>query len=130
MSGGGPSNVVFFSITTPTGIPAMNRSEYAAGVSPEGVIAADFNSDGKLDVAAANHGFGFTVSVLLGNGDGTLQPLVQYLAGNWPASPVSGDFNGDGKPDLAVANYIDNDLSVFLGNGDGTFSSRCAMLPA
>ena len=46
-----------------------------------------------------------TVSVLLGNGDGTFQPQVTYAVGSDPDAIVAGDFNGDGRTDLAVANY-------------------------
>ena len=45
-----------------------------------------------------------TVSVLLGNGDGTFQPQVTYAVGLVPDAIVAGDFNGDGRTDLAVAN--------------------------
>ena len=50
-----------------------------------------------------------TVSVLLGNGDGTFQPQVTYAVGSSPQALVAGDFNGDGRTDLAVANYDSND---------------------
>src|SRR5207253_7449518 len=62
-----------------------------------------------------------TVSVLLGNGDGTFQAAQTFGAGINPDSVAVGDFNGDGLPDLAVANFISNTVSVLLGNGDGTF---------
>ena len=63
-----------------------------------------------------------TVSVLLGNGDGTFQPQVTYAVGIVPDAIVAGDFTGDGQLDLAVANILSNDVSVLLGNGDGTFA--------
>jgi FG-GAP-like repeat len=91
---------------------------------------ADFNGDGKPDVAAGNNNT--TVSILLGNGNGTLQEPVNYVvstvSGDIVWNIVAGDFNGDGKIDLAVlvANTINNsevsaNLVVLLGNGDGTF---------
>ena len=49
-----------------------------------------------------------TVSVLLGNGDGTFQHQVTYAVGSHPDAIVAGDFNGDGRTDLAVANEGDN----------------------
>ena len=64
------------------------------------------------------------VSVLLGNGDGTLQPAVNYTVGANPSSVQIGDFNGDGKLDLIVANEASSTLSVLLGNGDGTFNPQ------
>src|SRR2546426_1197574 len=62
-----------------------------------------------------------TVSVLLGNGDGTFLAAPTFAAGNYPSSVAVGDVNGDGRLDLAVANTRSNDVSVLLGNGDGTF---------
>jgi hypothetical protein len=96
---------------------------FDAGVVPYSVALGDFNGDGISDLAVANKGTNASngsVSVLLGNGDGTFQPAVTYAVGTGPDSVAVGDFIGDGIPDLAVANYGGN-VSVLLGNGDGTF---------
>ena len=81
------------------------------------MVAADFNGDGNLDVAAIAS---YTISVYLGNGHGRFQHRRDYKAGdgtlNVNDSLVVGDFNGDGKLDLAVRG-----VSVLLGNGDGSF---------
>ena len=77
-----------------------------------------------LDLAVANDYRDGTVSVLLGNGDGTFQPSVTERGGVGPDAIVAGDFNGDGRTDLAVANTDDNTVSVLLGNGDGTFQPQ------
>jgi hypothetical protein len=62
------------------------------------IAVADFDRDGKLDLALSNR------SLMLGNGDGTLQDPQNYNPGtNDGVSEVVADFNGDGKPDLAVA---------------------------
>ncbi len=87
------------------------------------VAVGDFNGDGKLDLVTANN-VDNTVSVLLGNGDGTFASQVTYPVGNYPSSVATGDFNGDGKLDLVTTNYNDNTISVLLGNGDGTFASQ------
>ncbi len=65
-----------------------------------------------------------TVSVLLGNGDGTFAgaPGSPFAVGAQPRSVVIADFNGDGKLDFAVADSGDNTIATFQGNGDGTFT--------
>jgi hypothetical protein len=87
------------------------------------MIAADFNEDGKLDLAATND-FTDTVSILLGNGDGTFRAHVDYATGSVPFPIAVGDLNGDGKLDLVVGNAGANTFSVLLGNGDGTFQTH------
>jgi len=101
---------------------------YPAGTNPLGVVVADFNGDGKPDLAVANSGSN-NVSILLGNGDGTFQAAVNFDAGLSPNSIAVGDFNGDGKLDLAVfrpgdsSNNIAGIVGILLGNGDGTFQA-------
>jgi hypothetical protein len=75
-------------------------------------VAADFNGDGKLDMAVGSG------ALLLGKGDGTFQPEVDYPIG---APLAVGDFNNDGKPDLIGINSGSGNVSVLLGKGDGTF---------
>jgi hypothetical protein len=102
------------------------------GTYPYSVITADFNGDGKLDLAVANPGSDpaseantqGSVSILLGNGDGSFAPKVDYPAGTKSAGLISGDFNGDGKLDLAVTNFGSSSISVLLGKGDGTFNPK------
>jgi hypothetical protein len=115
------------SVLLGNGDGTFQRAEsYAAGSGPDSVVVGDFNGDGKLDIAVANgfysHG---TVSILLGNGDGTFLAPQSYAVGDSPRSLVIGDFNGDGIPDLAVAADINDHqsmvVSILLGNGDGTF---------
>lgn len=87
-------------------------------------IAADFNGDGRLDLAmAASDNAYNSVAIFLGNGDGTFQTGVSYSTGVEPVNLAAADFNADGKLDLAVANASSRTLSVLLGNGDGTFQN-------
>ena len=98
---------------------------YPTGNAPFALVAADFNGDGKLDLATVNNPNGAgSVSVLVGNGDGTFQSHVDYATGNHSTGIVAADFNRDGKIDLAVANDYSNSVSILLGNGDGMFQNQ------
>ena len=87
--------------------------------STYGVVVADLNGDGIADLVTSNYG-GTTISVLLGNGDGTFQPHVDYTVGALSFGLAVGDLNGDGFPDVVVASGTNTLVSVLLGNGDGT----------
>ena len=90
---------------------------------PSVVSVADFNGDGKLDLVVANGNAG-TVTILLGNGDGTFTQATgsPITVGNTPDALAIGDFLGNGKLDIAVANFGDGTVTLLLGNGDGTFT--------
>jgi hypothetical protein len=98
-----------------------NSSPISLGKDLYAIVTADFNGDGKLDLAVTDYG-GNTVTILLGNGDGTFGPPATIPVGNQPSSIVTGDFNNDGKLDLAIANSGDGTITLLLGNGDGTFT--------
>jgi len=87
------------------------------------LLAADFNGDGKLDLAALN-GLGNT-TVFLGKGDGR---MIQQQVFNSPnVGLVAGDFNGDGKLDLVITGrfgFVQAAAYIYLGNGDGTFQPQ------
>ncbi len=110
------------------------KTDFGAGVNPASVGIADFNGDGRPDLAVANlnvptvTGAG-TVSVLLGNGDGTFGATTDFGAGINPLSVAIADLSDDGQPDLALANagagpWFVGTVSVLFGNKDGTFGSN------
>jgi hypothetical protein len=106
----------------------------SGGCNALSVAVADVNGDGIPDVLVANQGTTNTcgnglAGVLLGNGDGTLKPVVTFGSGGWESSSVAvADINEDGNPDLLVANgcasssNCDNGtVGILLGNGKGMF---------
>ncbi|MFZ1915947.1 MAG: FG-GAP-like repeat-containing protein [Terriglobales bacterium] len=103
-------------------------------LNPEGIVAMDFNGDGKLDLAVTssntNSPANYVVTILLGNGDGTFTVGNSYPTGNDDQSMVGGDFNGDGIPDLAIANYYDDTVTILLGNNNGQGQGAGTFTPA
>src|SRR5205823_1483468 len=98
------------------------RSDISLLGDIESVLLFDFNGDGKLDLAAPNFQYApqMSISILMGNGDGTFGPNVEYPTLNTPYVVVADDFNKDGNLDLAINGQFGG-ISVLLGNGDGTF---------
>jgi YVTN family beta-propeller protein len=134
--GGGTSNSLPFTVTSPTAaLTFASASTDTVGTAPTYVLTADFNGDGKADLAVVNSNSG-TVSILLGNGDGTFSSGTPLTTGTNPVSAAAGDFNADGKLDLAVVSNgtIGCDdggtciqIFIFLGNGDGSFATGTAI---
>src|SRR5438105_3576058 len=90
----------------PRVLPSFNPAvTFPAGAAPRAVLLSDLNRDGKLDLISANYNDG-TVSVLLGNGDGTFQNAVNVGPFAGPFGVAVGDVNGDGKQDLVVTNAL------------------------
>ncbi len=98
-------------------------SPFAVGQSPVAIASTDLNLDSHPDLAIVNQ-IDNTVSVLLGNGDGTFTsaPNSPLATGQAPTSVALADFNGDGVPDIAVTDPQTDSVSVFLGLGQGVFA--------
>ena len=117
--------------------PAVSYVLIGFDIAVDFVAIADVNGDGKPDLVVTEVCFSSTyctnglVGVLLGNGDGTFQSVVNYASNGTNANSLAvTDVNGDGKPDLLVANFCLNKancgsggVSVLLGNGDGSFQA-------
>jgi len=99
--------------------PAVN---YGAGNGPTCIAIGHINSDLHPDLVTANIN-DVTVSVLLGNGDGTFQTATNIGVGDSPTFVAIGNLNSDAFPDLAVTNYGDDSVSILLGDGNGAFQS-------
>ena len=112
---GGVSNVALFMIRK-SGMPVLHKWRKVVSPPVDVVVAADFNRDGKLDLAATQNYESNTVTIMLGEGGGNFQPAVNYESSGTPGAMAVGDFNNDGNLDLAVANG-----GILLGRGDGTF---------
>jgi hypothetical protein len=97
---------------------------YTVGPGSDEILTADFNHDGHLDLAVANAG-GNTVSILLGNGDGTFRPGNDVVIAGHPKAIAAADFNRDGFADLAVIDCVPNstcNLLIFRGSASGNLT--------
>jgi uncharacterized protein (DUF2141 family) len=128
--GGGVSNVAYFEVTAPTSTVTMTayvlsqagtlNGSASTNLAPSTFAVADFNGDGKLDIACLN-------GVLLGNGDGTFQAPIPFPPGVVTVSSLFfvADVNNDGKLDLVLA--IPAPSEILLGNGDGSFQAPISL---
>ncbi len=98
----------------------LEGGRFSAGTDPLALVAADFDQDGRPDLATADVGSG-VVSVLRGNGDGSFIPGMQLGAGTQPGSLAVGDFDGDDIWDLVAADAAGSAVTIVLGHGDGSF---------
>ena len=107
------------------------KLSFEEGLSPLSVAVTDFDGDDHPDLAIANPcGTDGTcvsqgsVGIMLGNGDGTFQPVVNYPATGFDTARLNvGDFNRDRHADVVALNAQGSDITVLLGNGDGTLQA-------
>ena len=107
---------VLVNTTTPGGALSFQpKQDFPAGLGPIAVVSADFDGDGRPDLAVADAVGGMLLIYVEENAPGfQLVPSGMYPTGPDPHGVAVGDFNGDGVPDLVTANYGDNTVSVFL----------------
>ena len=98
----------------------FNKASFPTGKSPEGIAIADMNGDGRPDLIVANAN-GPSVSILLGQSDGTFGAKTDFSLQESPGVLVASDFNSDGKIDIAVTGR--SGVTVVPGNGDGTLGT-------
>jgi len=110
----------------------FSQSDMSVGQNPRDVAIADFNWDGRDDLAIANQDSN-NVSVLWGFPGAVFAPAFSVPVGSGPVAILAADFSGDGIVDLATANTNSGTVSLARGKGDGTFypapSYSCGSLP-
>ncbi len=134
--GGGSSNVVYFQVAAPeTTVDFANANGSPMPIpEPLGVLVADFNEDGKVDLVI---GADIRIYVLLGHGDGTFSPTAASpiripsppyddFASPYVGPLALGDFNHSGHQGLAIGEVNNEAVVILLGNGDGSFSPSSA----
>lgn len=134
--GGGSSNVVYFQVGAPeTTVNFVNALNSPLQIpEPAGLAIADFNQDGKPDLAITAN---VRLYTMLGNGDGTFMsasgspvsipsPPYDDFASPYVSAVTVGDFNHSGHPGLAVAEFQNEAAVILLGNGTGALVTSSA----
>jgi hypothetical protein len=118
------NNLASFPDRIAVGDPQTASSDFKEG--PKGVATADFDGDGKADLAAGN--LDGTVTLLTGLGGGKFAPPRHLRTGAHELrSVLAADWNGDAMPDLAVASPMDGKLLLYLNDGAGNFTTPTAL---
>lgn len=99
-----------------------DATNYPVGANPVFVSITDVDGDGKPDIVTANYADS-TISVLLGNGDGTFQSERPFVVGTGADCIAVADVDGDGKPDLLVLDSVLDSIVVLSGYKNGQFQT-------
>lgn len=104
------------------GFSSAKGSPFPAGHSPNDLAVGDFNRDGHVDLAVANHETQY-LTVLYGDGTGSFRASARVTVAvkPHPHGVAAGDFNGDRLPDLVTDSWAENRLAVLFGDGKGHF---------
>jgi hypothetical protein len=96
-------------------------ASYKVGKNPTSVTAIDLNQDGVTDLLTTNVSSS-TLSILIGNGDGSFHEQVQLHVCQEPRSLATGFFNADPYPDIVLACAGGDEIAVLFGRADGKFT--------
>lgn len=103
-----------------------NKTPVSVTSDPYVLTSADFNFDGKKDIAVSLRYLG-SAGVVIGDGTGNFGTPTFFTLGNDSWGIVNADYNNDGKADLAVTNYVDNNISILLNNTPPPISPLCVV---
>jgi len=114
------------SVLLGNGDGTFQSAAFYTSYSADWVTAGDFNGDGKLDLIVSNFAtngyYVGSVSILLGNGDGTFQSQKVFPSGKLSTMVAAGDFNGDHKLDVISVDFSDDYFLTMLNTGSAVFS--------
>jgi hypothetical protein len=114
------------------GFTEAKDSPFFAGHDPNDIAVGDFNNDGNLDLAFANHEKK-SLTVLLGKGDGSFAPAPHspFPVNSIPHTHgvAAGDFNGDKRLDLVTDSWGTNQIDIIFGDGNGGFDTPGTLIP-
>ncbi len=113
----------------------QSRVQYPVAGQTQDVAAGDFNGDGRMDIVSTINTPQISLSLLLGNSNGTFGATINFPNTSGFDSPdiVATDLNNDGKLDVVILHSIAcftapcvaaEVITVMLGNGNGTFQTR------
>ena len=125
--------VVFLTAAAPASRAACPDFASAVGYTagpgshPRKIVTADFNGDGRPDLAVTTPEID-KIGIFLADGPGTFAAVAGYAVGDYPYAIATGDFDRDGVPDLVVANGSVDTLAILIGNGSGGFTTLASYL--